>query len=144
MRIFAAHENEQMPQHWSPQMKCDCCRLQRQRFGKQRHLRWWPARDGQSVPLHWCFFGCTWYEYTVYIYIYLFIVIISNIIYICLFTYIYMFIYIILYHNKKIQFTLRSVGFIALTIQNRLTVWGFHPHSVIISLGQCQSRWETP
>jgi len=54
-----------------------------------------------------------------------------------------MFIYIILYHNKKIQFTLRSVGFIALTIQNRLTVWGFHPHSVIISLGQCQSRWET-
>ena len=57
-----------------------------------------------------------------------------------------MFIYIILYHNKKTQFTLRSVGFIALTIHNRRTVWGFHPHSVIISLGQplmSSSRSET-
>ena len=60
--------------------------------------------------------------------------------------YIYVYLHHFISQLKKTQFTLRSVGFIALTIHNRLTVWGFHPHSVIISLGQplmSSSRSET-
>ena len=120
MRNVAAHDNEHMPQHWSPQMKCDCCRLQRQRFGKQRHLVILGQR-GMVNP--YPYIDVVLDVHGIYIYI----------IYII---YIYMFMYIILYHNKK--FCLHYDRRFHCVHNHSQTTYGLetHPHSLIISLGQ--------